>query len=123
METKKIAASFDDLVEAFVEYVSVTFDTAFNLISDMIEGILHGIEQVFLFPPFYVVIVVFGLLAWRTAGKSVAAFTVAGFLLCWAMNLWDETMITMALVIASVIITLLFGHPVGDRRRLQPQCQ
>ena len=110
METKKIAASFDNIVETFVEYISATFDTAFNLISDMIEGILHGIEQLFLLPPFYLFIAIFGLLAWRTAGKAMAAFTVAGFLLCWAMNLWDETMVTMALVVASVIITLVFAR-------------
>ena len=113
MDTKTIASSFDTIVETMVEYIGTTFDTAFNWISDMIEGILHGIEQVFLWPPYYVLIAVFALLAWRTAGKSMAAFTVAGFLLCRAMNLWDETMITMALVVASVIITLLFAIPLG----------
>lgn len=113
MDTKTIATGFDNFVEALVEYISVTFDTAFNLISDMIEGVLHGIEQIFLFPPFYVVIAIFGLMAWKTAGKGMTAFTVGGFFLCWAMNLWDQTMITMALVVASVIITLIFAIPLG----------
>lgn len=113
MDTKKIADSFDTLVESLVEYISTTFDTAFNLISNMIEGILHGIEQVFLFPPFYLLIAIFALLAWRTVGKAMAVFTVAGFMLCWAMNLWDETMVTMALVVSSVFITLLFAIPLG----------
>jgi len=113
MDTKTIATGFDNSVEALVEYISVTFDTAFNLISDMIGVVLHGIEQIFLFPPFYVIIAIFGLLAWKTAGKGMVVFTVGGFLLCWAMNLWDETMVTMALVVASVIITLLFAIPLG----------
>lgn len=113
MDPTIIAANFDKTVETVVNYISTTFDTAFTLISNMIGGMLHGIEQVFLMPPYYVVIIVFGLLAWRTAGKATAVFTVAGFLLCQAMNLWNETMVTMALVIAAVIITLVFAIPLG----------
>jgi len=113
MDPTIIAANFDKTVETVVNYISTTFDTAFTLISNIIAGMLHGIEQVFLMPPYYVVIIVFGLLAWRTAGKATAVFTVAGFLLCQAMNLWNETMVTMALVIAAVTITLVFAIPLG----------
>lgn len=113
MKTKIIATNFDNAVERFVEYISVTFDSTFNVISDMIEGVLHGIEAVFLFPPFYLIILFFGILAWKTAGKSMALFTVVGFYLCHAMNLWDETMITMALVVTSVFLTLIFAIPLG----------
>ena len=113
METKQIAASFDEAVETFVEYISTTFDTTFNLISDLIESALTGIEQVFLFLPFYLVIVIFGLMAWKTAGKAMAVFTIVGFFLCQAMNLWEETMITMALAVTAVIFTLILAIPLG----------
>ncbi|SMC64159.1 glycine betaine/proline transport system permease protein [Desulfocicer vacuolatum DSM 3385] len=113
MKTKNLAANFDNAVEQFVEYISITFDTAFNVISDMIEGVLNGIEALFLFPPFYLFIIFLGILAWKTAGKGMALFTVVGFYLCHAMNLWDETMITMALVVTSVIFTLIVAIPLG----------
>ena len=113
METIQIAASFDHVVETFVAYISTTFATTFNLISDMIGGALTGMEHVFLFLPFYFVIAIFGLLAWKTAGKGMAVFTIVGFFLCQAMNLWNETMITMALTLTAVIFTLALAIPLG----------
>jgi glycine betaine/proline transport system permease protein len=113
MNTKSLAAGFDNAVETGVETVSITFDTLFNQISDVIDLALTGIEQIFLFPPFYLFIAVFSILAWITAGRAMAAFTLVGFMLCYAMGLWNETMITMALVITSVIFTLALAIPLG----------
>ncbi|MBG0779157.1 MAG: hypothetical protein H0S81_04450, partial [Desulfotignum balticum] len=53
MNTKSLADGFDNAVETAVEAVSITFDTLFNQISDVIDLTLTGIEQIFLFPPFY----------------------------------------------------------------------
>lgn len=113
MKTKEIADHFDRISESFVEWLSETFDSTFSLISNVMEYFQDGIEQVFLWPPFYVIIIVFGLLAWRTAGRGMAVFTIIGLLLCYAMNLWDETMITMALVVVATVITLIFAIPLG----------
>lgn len=113
METSQLAAGFDDAVERGVEAISSTFDSQFNQISDFIELALHGVEQVFLVPPFYVVIAIFALLAWKTTGKAMALATVAGLGLCFALGLWEETMVTMALVLTSVILTLIAAIPLG----------
>lgn len=121
MDTKAIAKGFDTAVEQMVTYISTTFDTAFNLVSDAMELILDGVEAVLLFPPFYVVMLIFGWMAWKTAGRGMTVFTLVGFFLCRAMNLWDETMVTMALVVTSVVMTLVLAIPLGvaagsDRR-------
>lgn len=113
MNTKQIATGFDNAVETGVETVSTNFDTLFNQVSDLIELALNGIEHLFLLPPFYLFIAVFGVLAWKTAGKAMAAYTVAGFMICRAMGLWEETMITMALVVTSVLFTLVLAIPLG----------
>jgi glycine betaine/proline transport system permease protein len=113
MNTKSLADGFDNAVETAVEAVSITFDTLFNQISDVIDLTLTGIEQIFLFPPFYLFIAIFSILAWITAGRAMAAFTLVGFILCYAMGLWSETMITMALVVTSVIFTLVLAIPLG----------
>jgi glycine betaine/proline transport system permease protein len=113
MKTTSIAAGFDNAVENGVEVVSTTFDTLFNRISDFIELALTGIEQLFLFPPVYLFIAFFCILAWKTAGRGMAVYTLIGFVLCFAMGLWEETMITMALVVTSVIFTLILAIPLG----------
>ena len=53
---------------------------------------IEGIEWVFVGLPFYVTIGVFVLIAWKYAGKSIAAFTFFGLLLIYGMGFWEETM-------------------------------
>lgn len=113
MSPKVIADHFDRISESFVEWLSETFDQTFTLASNVIEGFQDGIEHVFLWPPFYVVIIIFGLLSWRTAGQKLAVFTILGLLLCYAMGMWEETMITMALVVVATLMTLVFAIPLG----------
>jgi glycine betaine/proline transport system permease protein len=60
-----------------------------------------------------VVILLFALAAWRFAGKRVTIFTVATFMLVGFLGLWEETMVTLAMVISSVFFCALAGIPFG----------
>jgi glycine betaine/proline transport system permease protein len=61
--------------------------------------------------PFYVVAVLFALLAWRLAGRRFALGTLAALLLCALMGLWPQTMSTLALVLTATNLALLVGIP------------
>ena len=74
---------------------------------------IEGIEWVFVGLPFYVTIGVFVLIAWKYAGKSIAAFTLFGLLLIYGMGFWEETMQTLALIISSTVIALIIAVPLG----------
>ena len=59
------------------------------------------------------VVVAFAAIGWRTGGWRIAlvgAATIAG---CGVLGLWDHTMITLALMIVSVLLSLLVGVPLG----------
>jgi len=60
------------------------------------------------------------LLAWRLAGWKVSLFTAVslGILGGWNpilphLDVWDETMTTLALIVTSVVISVIIGVPVG----------
>ena len=74
---------------------------------------IESIEWVFVGLPFYITIGLFVAAAWRYAGKGLAAFTLAGLLLIYAMGFWEETMQTLALIISSTLIALVIAVPLG----------
>jgi glycine betaine/proline transport system permease protein len=43
----------------------------------------------------------------------VSVFAVLGFLLIVSLGLWEESMLTLALVLASTVISLIIGIPIG----------
>ncbi|KOX11268.1 choline ABC transporter permease [Nocardiopsis sp. NRRL B-16309] len=59
-------------------------------------------------------VTVIGVLgAWRVAGWRVALLVLATFAVFALTGLWDESMTTLALIITSVLIALVFGVPLG----------
>jgi glycine betaine/proline transport system permease protein len=76
-------------------------------------SLISSLEWVLTASPPLVTVVVFVLLAlWLTDWK-IAVFTCFGLLLIISLNLWEASMLTLSLVLASTIISLLFGVPLG----------
>ena len=53
------------------------------------------------------------LLAWKVASPRIAIVSVIGLLILAAVNLWDPTMVTVAIMIVSVFISIAVGIPMG----------
>ena len=53
----------------------------------------------------------YGAYSLKLAGRGVAIFTLIGLLLIVSMNIWDDTILTLALVLTSTFIALLIGIP------------
>lgn len=104
-----VGAFFEFIINWLTNNLGPFFDT----ITTVVDAVLNGIESVLLFPHPLVMIAILGGLAWYISGKGVGIFTVVGYLLIIGMDLWAETMSTMALIFTSVIIALLIGIPVG----------
>jgi glycine betaine/proline transport system permease protein len=99
--------------QAIVGWLTVNMRWLFRAISDFVIAILDATTFVLAAPPAIVIVVIFTALAWYLAGYGVAIFTFVGFGLIWYMGLFALTMNTLALVVASVLIALLIGVPVG----------
>jgi len=70
-------------------------------------------ESIFSAPPELVMIAILAALAFYLSGWRIALFTVLGFLLIVSLELWDDAMLTLALVLASTVVSLLIGIPLG----------
>jgi len=104
-----VGAFFEFIINWLTNNLGPFFDT----ITMVVDAVLNAIESVLLFPHPLVMIAILGGVAWYISGRGVGIFTVVGYLLIIGMNLWAETMSTMALIFTSVIIALLIGIPVG----------
>lgn len=100
-------------IEQFINWLTLHFAGLFDAIKIVVESIVNGVEWVFMFPPFYVIILLIAFLAWKRTGLGVTILTLLGLTLIWAMGYWAQTMATLALILSSAFIALLLGIPVG----------
>ena len=86
----------------FFNYISVGLGSAVVLINQALDALT------------WAGVTVLGVLAaWRAAGWRVALLVLATFAVFALTGLWNASMTTLALIIASVFIALLFGLPLG----------
>jgi glycine betaine/proline transport system permease protein len=63
-------------------------------------------------PPTFMLIVL-GLVAWQLAGGRVAIATVVSLVFVGFIGVWEETMITLAIVLTALCACLVIGLPLG----------
>jgi glycine betaine/proline transport system permease protein len=98
---------------ALIVTVSLTI-----LIYSILLG-LNGIKALLLCLPWWLIVIVVGLSAWRTIHKWWAGLLMAGFMVIIGsfsysgLGYWDLAMDTLSIIITSVIICLIIGIPTG----------
>ncbi|MGJ9457935.1 ABC transporter permease [Oceanobacillus sp. CF4.6] len=104
----------EDLTNDFVNnWFLPNFSGFFDQISIFLSSFIESVTNVLIVTPAEVIALIFVLLAWWIAGKGVAIFAIIGFLFIGSIDLWEESMQTLAIVIVSTVISVLFGVPVG----------
>ncbi|WP_026895293.1 ABC transporter permease [Clostridiisalibacter paucivorans] len=99
--------------KTFVEWLSSSFEPFFDGIKAFMEFGILSIEKGLLLIPSIVFIAIIAVLAWRLAGRGLAIFSIVGLVLIDGMELWSETMQTLALVLTSAFVALIIGIPLG----------
>jgi len=103
----------DEWVQEFVNWLVLNHRDIFQAIKAPIELCLEGFEWLFTSLHPVVIIVLFAYAAWRFVGKKTTVFTIVTLLLIGYLGLWEETMITLAMVISSVFFCAIAGIPLG----------
>lgn len=85
----------------------------FDIVSLVISFFINGVADIFLAIPAEIMAILLIILAWRFAGKGVAIFTVIGTFYLGSVNLWDDAMLTLAVVIVSTLFSISIGIPLG----------
>lgn len=102
-----------DWVDGFVDFLTDNFEPFFELIAKWIENFAEGLVSFLSIGPPLLLIAVFTLIAWWAGRWSVAAFTFFGLFLINNLGYWPETIETLALILSSVLISIVIGIPLG----------
>lgn len=100
-------------IEQFINWLTHNFSPFFKMVKVGVETMVDGVVGLFTFLPFYVVIALVALLAWRRAGWGIGVVTALGLSLIYAMGYWAPTMETLSLILVSAFIALIIGIPLG----------
>ncbi|MDN5346656.1 MAG: glycine betaine/proline transport system permease protein [Clostridia bacterium] len=88
-------------------------DWIFEAIKVFIKSSISTLEDGLLLFPAPIMIVILVLIAWKLANRRIAAFALVSFMLILSMGLWEETMMTFALILIATLISLIIGIPLG----------
>jgi len=101
-------------IDHVMDWVIIHWGGAFDVIGDSVLSGLLLVEKLFTVAPWYIVLGVMGLLAWRALGRLWYGVLVAACLfIIGTFGYWKLAMMTLALVTSSVIISLAVGIPMG----------
>lgn len=103
----------DDWITAFIDWLVEGYRWFFQMIKWPVEITLSGIEEGLLALPPLAVILIFALVAWRVSGVKLAAGSAATFVFIGLLGMWEDTMITLAMVFSSVVFCTIVGVPLG----------
>lgn len=102
-----------DWVNMAFEAISMSISPTLRTISAFLEVLIKGFENILLWPPEVIILVLVGLLVWKIAGTKLAIFAVLGLLATIGMDVWQETLATVALALSGTMVSLLFAIPLG----------
>ncbi|QTA85915.1 ABC transporter permease [Desulfonema magnum] len=103
-----------DWIDRLMDWVLTEFADFFDAIGIILLKVLLSLENFFLWLPWFLVLILVGILAWRAMGRWWYGFIIPGlFFIIGCFGYWDMAMMTLAIVAAAVIISLIIGIPTG----------
>ena len=85
----------------------------FKKISAPIDTVLNSLDSLFNFIPFPIILLIFIFFAYRTNGLKFAIFSFVSLVFIDLVDLWSESMTTLAMIFTAVIFCMLIGIPLG----------
>jgi glycine betaine/proline transport system permease protein len=100
-------------VNTGVDWLIINLAVVFDGIKLATRAVLNSLEWFLLWLPWWSVLALIALMAWRLASTRVAIFTVAAMYFIGMLDLWDLCMSTLALIATAVLISVVLGIPTG----------
>ena len=110
---KEAIIPFDSWVNTAINWTVENFREVFLSAKMPIDIILKFIENFLLWLSPYAVIIFFVLLALQFASKKLAFATLIAFVTIGLIGAWDESMITLSLVLTALFFCIVIGIPLG----------
>jgi len=85
----------------------------FKKISAPIDTVLNSLDSLLNFIPFPVILFIFVFFAFKTNGLKFAVFSFLSLIFIDLVDLWSESMTTLAMIFTAVLFCMLIGIPLG----------
>ena len=85
----------------------------FKKLSAPIDSVLNGLDTLFNFIPFPLVLLIFMFFGFKTNGIKFALISAVALISIDLVDLWQETMTTLAMIFTAVIFCMIIGIPLG----------
>lgn len=103
-----------DVIDNAVKGFSRAHHTGLRLIKDVIIAVVGAIHWVLSTIPWFVLILLVGVLAWRLTRRwTVGAVYAVLLFFIGLCGMWPKMLETLSIVIAGVILCILLGFPLG----------
>ncbi|MEX2643442.1 MAG: hypothetical protein WD270_08320, partial [Acetobacterales bacterium] len=104
----------DDWVEFVVkDWLVPNFRPVFQAIKWPVDQVLNGFDAMLQVTPMLAFLLVAVLVAWRVSGVGLAVFTFVALVFLDLIQVWPETMTTLAMIVTAVVFCTAAGVPLG----------
>ena len=106
-------ADIQKFIDTSIRWAVDAWDPVFSAINIGVLAIQVPLEKFLLWLPWWLVMGVIGLLAWRIVGRKIAAVAVVLLFLMGVLGLLDFAMQTLAILITATLLAVGIGMPIG----------
>jgi glycine betaine/proline transport system permease protein len=100
-------------IDALVKFLLDHFQPLFDVVTTGIGSLTNALAAALLWVPGWLLTLLLAALALWRVGWGFGLFTLASLSLLAGMNLWPESINTLALVLAATVVSLAVGLPLG----------
>ncbi|MFA7438755.1 glycine betaine/L-proline ABC transporter permease ProW [Castellaniella sp.] len=102
-----------DWINQSLDWIVLHFRAFFQALRQPVDVLLSYVDAVLQYPSAPVMIAILSLIAWQLAGRFLGLATLFSLLLVITLGVWQESMITLSLVLTSLVFCVLIGIPLG----------
>ncbi|MFD8522041.1 ABC transporter permease/substrate binding protein [Streptomyces capillispiralis] len=102
-----------DWVNSTVDWLLANVTWLFDFFKAVFTGAYDGVNAVLQAPEPLLLAGIFAVIAFWLRGTVAGVLTFAGFAFLDSLELWEDSMVTLALVIVATVIALVISVPVG----------
>ncbi len=104
-----------EVAEAVVAWINETFGWLLDWITMALDMLISGFQDGMAAIPPLILIVILAVLAWVLTRRNlkIGLLTLFGLIFIYLLDLWPETVLTLALVLTSTFVTLAIAIPLG----------
>jgi len=102
-----------DPVEVFIKWITINYEVFFDGVKQFILFFLIKMQKGLISIPWFVILLILFLIGWKVKNVKAGLMFSAMMFTIGLLGYWNDTMLTLAIVITSVLISLMFGIPIG----------